>query len=226
MKNVKRLSKPLVLHEKAEEWTKALLEAIAEYHGNGTKVPKSLYNKYSHDDIRDTLERMYRNEEGQCLCCYCESVIDIVSFPNIEHLKPKAKDKFPELTFDWDNLHVACTLCNGAKSDKYDDCHPILDPVDDPVSGHLGYRVCEVKGVYRETISKRGITTVEHADLDRQPLRTARRGVHQKTMELINEINTLGDDPRAYTAKRMLGDKCTSIYGSLIKYLMEQHLNG
>jgi uncharacterized protein (TIGR02646 family) len=222
MRDINRPAKPLVLHENAEEWTQDLLNAIKEYNNNNTPIPKSLYKKYSHDEIRETLERMYTNEDGQCLCCYCESVIDTVSDPNIEHIKPKAKDKFPELTFDWDNLHIACTKCNRHKSDDYDEQNPIVDPViDSPVSAHLGYKVCEVKGIYRETITHRGITTVEHADLDRQELRRARREVYIKAMETINVILNLGDDPRAYTAKKMLENKSTGPCGSLIKYLLE-----
>lgn len=62
--------------------------------------------------------------EGNNQCVYC--AININSFGGIrnfhvEHYKPKAKDKFPELINEYSNLFVACSICNCFKSDDWPD---------------------------------------------------------------------------------------------------------
>lgn len=70
-------------------------------------------------------------------CMYCESKISHIDFAHVEHIKPKAADKFPELKFEWDNLGYACPICNNTKSDKYwDDC-TFIDPYSDNPKEHL-----------------------------------------------------------------------------------------
>jgi len=61
-------------------------------------------------------------------CMYCESKISQVDFAHIEHFKPKAIDKYPELEFVWDNLGYSCPKCNNAKSDSFDENTPYIDP--------------------------------------------------------------------------------------------------
>jgi hypothetical protein len=66
---------------------------------------------------------------------YCESKIAHVTFAHIEHYKPKRRDRFPELAFEWTNLGLACPRCNLAKHDKFDAGVPFVNPyVDDPKS--------------------------------------------------------------------------------------------
>lgn len=223
MKNVKRTPQPESLRKNGKKWTKELLKSIEDNKKNGTPIRESVYNRYNQDDVKDALKLMYGDEDGCCYCCYCESQINVVSYPNIEHRKPKAKKKFPELTYDWDNLHIACEICNRLKGDKYDKQKPILDAVcDKPITKHLGYKLTPTKGVYRQTKSKSGITTVKHAQLDRRPLRMARLKVYNETMRAIEEIKRLGDDPRVYTEIKILQDMFSGQYGSLIEYLIHQ----
>ena len=59
---------------------------------------------------------------------YCESKVSHIDFAHVEHIKPKAWDKFPELEFIWDNLGYACAKCNNEKSDKYFDDAPFINP--------------------------------------------------------------------------------------------------
>ena len=49
----------------------------------------------------------------------------VVAYEHIEHLKPKSK--YPELAFQWENLHLACQRCNVEKGDRFDEDNPILD---------------------------------------------------------------------------------------------------
>lgn len=60
--------------------------------------------------------------EGKWQCVYC--TININSFGGIrnfhvEHYKPKAASKFPELEHEYTNLFFACSICNGFKSDDW-----------------------------------------------------------------------------------------------------------
>lgn len=64
-------------------------------------------------------------------CMYCESKISHIDFAHIEHYKPKADDKFPELEFVWDNLGYSCPKCNNQKSDKFHNDFPYIDPYHD-----------------------------------------------------------------------------------------------
>lgn len=214
---------PRSLTKYGEKWTKKLLDAIEEAKRNDTKVPDRFYNKYKKDDVLDALKRMYGDKDFS-YCCYCESIINDVSYEQIEHRMPKRKtlDKYPENTYDWENLHLACGICNGHKDNKYDENEPILDAAVDDIEQHMGYKL-KPQGVYRETLSPRGITTVEHADLDRPALLKVRMKIWVETVNAIGEIRKLSNDPRVYTAKKALRDTCKGEHGSLIKYLMIDH---
>jgi uncharacterized protein (TIGR02646 family) len=222
MKNVKRSSEPLTLQKNKKKWTEELIKKIADCKRTGEKVPDRFYNKYKDKDILEALRKMYKKGDF-CLCCYCESIIDDVSYEQIEHRMPKKKtlDKYPEKTFSWDNLHLACTKCNLHKSNKYAEDAPILDSVSDPIEDHLGYALDDAGGgVYRKPLTARGITTVEDADLDRPQLRFARVKIWNATLKSIQQVILSRDDSRTYTAKKILKDHCTGEHGSLIKYLM------
>lgn len=76
--------------------------------------------------------------EGREQCVYCS--ININSFGGIrnfhvEHYKPKAEGKFPELKDEYSNLFFACAICNCFKSDDWEnepseklDNHAYPDP--------------------------------------------------------------------------------------------------
>jgi len=214
---------PMSLTKHGKRWTKKLLDAIEEAKRNDTKVPDRFYNKYKKNDVLDALKLMYGDKDFS-YCCYCESIINDVSYEQIEHRMPKRKtlDKYPENTYDWENLHLVCIICNTHKGNKYDENEPILDAAVNDIEQHLGYKL-KPKGVYRETKSHRGITTVEHADLDRPTLLKARLKIWVETVDAINDIRKLGNDPRVYTAKKALRDTYEGEHGSLIKYLMIDH---
>lgn len=84
-------------------------------------------------------------DEQHSLCCYCECRI-IQSNSHIEHFKPKAHNKFPELQLDYNNLHVSCgnnqkagedLHCGHKKSDEYS---PLLvSPLESDCHTHFGY---------------------------------------------------------------------------------------
>ena len=54
-------------------------------------VPHSVATRYNHDQVKDALR-----VECYSKCMYCESKVEHISYLHIEHIKPKAKNKFPE----------------------------------------------------------------------------------------------------------------------------------
>ncbi len=67
----------------------------------------TVYTKYSEakDDLRDKLGNY---------CSYCE--MNISNGMDIEHISPKSKND--DLINNWDNLLIACKVCNRIKSDN------------------------------------------------------------------------------------------------------------
>jgi uncharacterized protein (TIGR02646 family) len=219
MRDVCRVAEPQILGLNTAKWKKIVEEAI----DNKEAVTDEMLRHYKQPEILASLKNMYSDEDGRCYCCYCETQLEIVDYPQIEHRKPKGK--FPECAFDWNNLHLVCQKCNTAKRDKWDAENEILDAaVDHPIKQHLGYKAGGISGIYRETLTQRGVSTVTHADLDRKMLRKARLEVFQTTILAIQEIKEMGDDPRVHTKMSMLRDKCSGQYGSLIEWLLALHL--
>src|SRR5688572_8793836 len=140
MRNVRRTHKPSSLSRNSTKWTNLLLAEIKRCQVCGESVLDKFYNKYNQKDIRSALNKMYDN-----CCCYCESKLGLVDYPHIEHRKPKRGSHincFPDLCFDWDNLHLACTKCNINKADKFDNIHSILDAVADlNIESHFVYNL-------------------------------------------------------------------------------------
>lgn len=180
MIKLQKSDKPQILEDKAAEWTSRLLSYIR----NGQPVPQSIQNKYNHPIIKTTL-----TEETFFKCMYCESKIKHVSYEHIEHIKPKARDKYPELTFEWENLGLACPICNNNKGDIYDEAVPFINPyVDDPsdhflIAGHF---------IYHNPGNIRAELTEKQIDLNRPELIERRK-------ERIDSLRTLADKYSAQT---------------------------
>ena len=210
MRNVTRPDTPASLRHNADQWRRDLCAALTAQAPNRNRINRCI-NRYKSDDTRASLELMYRG-----LCCYCEAPIGIVSFGHIEHRRPKSLQ--PEYTFDWDNFHLACTLCNHAKADKWNDDAPILDCVQDTISEHLSYRL--EGGGLRWPLSHRGTTTIDHAHLNRQKLLEVRTQIATHVLDTIRGLNVDPDSPYAGIVRQELETKFTGEYGSLVKWLV------
>ncbi|MHC4259685.1 MAG: retron system putative HNH endonuclease [Planctomycetota bacterium] len=217
MRKVTRLSAPGPFEKGAPQWTKALLEKIQECERNGTRVPKRVYNRYRRDDVKERLDEMYRG-----LCCYCEGRIGVVEFGHIEHRMPKRK--FPKHTYNWENLHLACTRCNVNKGTKYSRKYPILDAVKDEIAGYLTYEV-DRRGVWPKARRRRGETTIRHVGLTDERLRANWNEVFNEAIGVIGNINQEGPDG-AGVAKLMaeLAEMRKDEYGSIVEYAVERYL--
>lgn len=92
---------PDVLAQNGKQWTSDLMGYVK----SGSKIPEGIKNKYNHPDIKRAL---INETHGKCM--YCESYISAVAPEHIEHYRPKAV--YPEKTFEWNNLGLACPWCN------------------------------------------------------------------------------------------------------------------
>ena len=98
---------PQILVDQGREWTQTLMENIA----NGT-VTDAQRLRYRDPAIKEALKH-----ETSGKCAYCESKILHIAFGDIEHIWPKSVS--PELTFEWTNLTLACSVCNVNKSNNF-----------------------------------------------------------------------------------------------------------
>lgn len=117
MIRVRRGVSPPILVANARAWTRELLNLIAR----GATISSAIWNRYNSPQ---TKAAVVRDAFGKCI--YCETKVLHNSFGDIEHLKPKKR--FSELAYEWTNLGLVCTRCNNAKSDKYDEAMPPVDP--------------------------------------------------------------------------------------------------
>ena len=169
MIKVTRPERPAILTEKASEWTQALLQATT------AKERKRAEKKYGHSEIKNALKAMFHGK-----CAYCESNISHVAYGHIEHFRPKAVGRYPQLAFEWSNLFLACEICNGAanKGVRFPEAvegGPLVNPCDDDPSEHLCFhydRQAQLASVLGKT--QRGKMTEETLGLNRHELRIYR----------------------------------------------------
>jgi len=92
----------------------------------------STWNEYkaSKKPLREYILKHEQND----LCVYCESqVTSSNSSSHIEHIRPKAQDKYPELTFEYTNLTVSCNgNCHIVDDNVNHNCEHRKDKVDTP----------------------------------------------------------------------------------------------
>lgn len=117
MRKLTKQPKPRVLINNATSWTSDLMAYVK----SGMAVPKSIQDRYNNSEIKATLTL---ETSGKCM--YCEGVIGAVSYPHIEHFRPKKL--YPERTFEWENLGLGCQICNTNKNDVFDENLPYINP--------------------------------------------------------------------------------------------------
>jgi len=167
--------------------------------------PKALEDEnYKHPINKEALRQASFDK-----CMYCESKISHIDFAHIEHIKPKAQDKYPELEFVWENLGYVCPKCNNAKSDKYDENTPYIDPYSENPEEHI---FAFGTFLYHKDGSEKGELTISDVDLNRVDLiekRYERIKVIIKAITSCNrtENTTLRDNALDEIKQEMLADK-------------------
>lgn len=122
-----KLSKPQILIDHAEEWTRQYCDCLNRDEKPSTEVA----NRYNNPEIKSTLEK-----ETNGKCAYCESKIKHISYGDIEHIIPKSNK--PELYVEWTNLTLACEQCNrSGKRTYYNPTKPLINPYQDNPIEHF-----------------------------------------------------------------------------------------
>lgn len=133
---------------------------------------------YKHPDNKKALATATSNK-----CMYCESSITHIDFGDVEHIKPKADDKYPNLAYEWSNLGLACGKCNNAKSSKFFKEAPFIDPFSENPEEHLialGAMITQRNG------SVRGEITISEIALNRPELLEKRMERMQTIIVALN----------------------------------------
>jgi uncharacterized protein (TIGR02646 family) len=170
MISVTRGPKPNILVKHENNWLAKLLAATTP------REEKLALNKYRHQEILDSLGGMFHGK-----CAYCESQIRHVAYPNVEHYRPRGGPNGNiNLTFVWENLLLACGICNGRqyKSDKFPEVAnggPLLNPCVDNPDDHLEFEYdLNTKSAMVTGKTTRGITTEKVMGLNRIDLQAYR----------------------------------------------------
>lgn len=116
-----RLSRGLAPQALLDNWKEWTEEWTASRHGGPQRSDEWAATRFGSEQVRQALAR---DSHGKCM--YCEGRMADVSYPNVEHIRPKAR--FDDAVFDWDNLGVACAVCNTSKGAQYDPTLPPVDP--------------------------------------------------------------------------------------------------
>lgn len=117
---------PDVLKINGPTWKRNLLNKIA----SGAVILDGDKNKYRHPEIKAVLIK-----ETNGKCAYCESKLLHIAYGDVEHIVPKSTH--PDVTFDWENLTLACDVCNTNKGDKFSDGIGFVDPYNHDPEGRF-----------------------------------------------------------------------------------------
>lgn len=92
---------------------------------NQVPPPRDWATSGQKHQLRDALAPLSREK-----CTFCESLLGVTAFPEIEHYWPKSR--YPGRVFEWDNLFLACSLCNRAKGNQDHNGALIKPDAEDP----------------------------------------------------------------------------------------------
>ncbi len=203
MRQLLKGPKPPVLVVNEVEWT---TNYVAAY---GTLAERSA-EKWRHAQIRESL----RIETG-AKCAYCESYVDDVSFPHVEHIVPKGIRQ--DLAHTWSNLTSACGRCNTYKGDFYSDSG-VFHPYDDDPSSikfHAGF-------IDRDFGADRAETTIRRLRLDRPELTRSRNVRIESVRELLERWHRADQPLRDIIGQSIVDDALAGEYSTAVLQYLRQ----
>jgi hypothetical protein len=162
--------KPQVLIDNATTWTQVLLNRATK----NEKPTDAERNRYRHPEIKAVLI-----EETSGKCAYCESKVRHITYGDVEHIVPKSTAV--EKTFEWENLTLACDVCNGNKSNDFGNHESFVDPYKVEPSEHFFFAGPMILPL---PTSDPGLLTESVLKLNRVPL-------VEKRIEKIESLNAL-----------------------------------
>lgn len=170
-----KLNKPAVLIKHANKWKARLLQNIKD----GKKSTDYLLSRYSDPEIKQKII-----EETSGKCAYCESTLLHIHHGDIEHIFPKSLDQSQR--YEWNNLTLACEICNQNKSNKDPNLNHILNPyLEDPEKSIVFF------GSFAKNINIKGLCTIEYLELNRSDLILER---NDRFLDIESILNKLTDD--------------------------------
>ncbi|MCL2321363.1 MAG: TIGR02646 family protein [Oscillospiraceae bacterium] len=188
-------------------------------YGGYDKIPKvekdGILAHYRHDDIRKALSESSFDKGAFCECKPSES-----GNIEIEHFAPKSK--YPDLTFEWDNLLPSCRKCNEAKSDFDTILEPIINPANvDPetIFTYDFFKICPIKDIPVEEIASR---TINVCNLNNSRLYGIRASLLISLTEYMDELKDKLEEIEDQVNSQKKGNKITKLRNSIEK--VEQNL--
>ncbi|MBX2906307.1 MAG: TIGR02646 family protein [Taibaiella sp.] len=169
---IKRTEIPSVLANSQQSWTndlQSLVSIYGTYRAIPPKIRDEVVNRYRHDEIKAALLTMHG---GVGKCIYCESIIDVVDFPHIEHFFPKSI--YYLFTFKWSNLYLSCAQCNISKGDTDTRrAFPIVNPSTENPEMYFIFEELRIKPSNASPDKEKSANTIRCCNLDRIPLSRA-----------------------------------------------------
>jgi uncharacterized protein (TIGR02646 family) len=179
MIKITKIAKPNILQENDESWRDELLGKISR----GETISDSLKTRYNNPETKRALK-----QETNSKCMYCESKVSHVAHEHIEHIKPKST--YPQFTFDWNNLGLACPICNMNKGDDYNESLPFINPYSDNPSEH--FRFLGIM-LHRDAGNRRAELTERTIRLNRPELIEQRKERIEKLQDLADKYTNEGN---------------------------------
>ena len=207
-----KLKKPDVLAKNEDAWRDEYVQSLAE-----ASVRQTVRDRHRHPEIKQTIRR-----EAHDKCAYCESKIGHSQPGDTEHIHPVSK--FPALIVSWENLTLACRVCNTAKSDYYNVSEPIIHPYDDDPEAHI---VFLGQVAYNAAGDDLGLRTIRFLKLNRTPLLERRNERLQLLKGLVDRWARYPPGNTKDLLKKEIIDYacCDKEFSSLIRWFLRLHAN-
>ena len=91
----------------------------------------SVQKKYDSEEVK---QQLIADHQGKCYLCERVLTTDF----QVEHLH--SQEHFPEEKYDWHNLFLSCSYCNGKKSNFFDNIlNPAQEPIESLITQELDY---------------------------------------------------------------------------------------
>ncbi|ABY44615.1 retron system putative HNH endonuclease [Bacillus mycoides] len=181
-----------------------------------TKDTKFPFEAYKDESVKNLLKKMFNGK-----CGYCESIINVTSYEEIEHFRPKKAiniEGIQGLTYpgyywlamSWNNLLISCQRCNRSHKKNY---FPIenesnrakapgeesgeevllLNPCEDDPSEHLEFKDTGI--IEFKEGSKKGEKSIKVYALHRRELTEERakvaKDIELKKVQILDGLSTL-----------------------------------
>lgn len=192
MIKLNKIAEPATLIENSARWTSELLQKIS----NNEAISSSDRARYNKPDVKNALLA-----ETHGKCAYCESKLRHITYGDIEHISPKSLK--PELTYKWENLTVACDVCNTKKADHAVNADTFVDPyLNDPEDYFWFYDAA----VYPRPGNEAAEITQRLLELNRAALIERRRERVSKLLLMLGAVERSSDP----TLKKLLWSEFSS----------------